>query len=80
MKIRGRVAEPPDQIKGMIARTQLYMADAYDSRYRLSRAQRQLFEAWDTRYPPDDWECRREQLIAKVQGNHNKFTKIKCFK
>lgn len=45
MKIHGRVAEPPDGAKGIVARTHLYMAEAYPARYRLSRAQQQLFEA-----------------------------------
>lgn len=78
MKVSGGVAEPPDQAKGLIARTHLYMADAYGSRYRLSRSQRQLFEVWNTRYPPDEWECRRERRIARIQGNHNNFTYKLC--
>ena len=78
MKIRGRVAEPPDIAKGIVARTHLYMADAYARYFRLSRTQRRLFEAWDRQYPPDAWECEREQRIARVQGNRNKITAKQC--
>lgn len=78
MKIRGRVAEPPDSVKGFVARTHLYMADAYASRYKLSRAQRRLFEVWNDTYPPDEWECERERRIASVQGNRNTITANQC--
>ncbi len=78
MKIQGRVAEPPDAAKGLVARTHLYFAEAYPSRYRLSRAQRRLFEEWDRQFPPDAWECERERRIAEVQGNRNAITERKC--
>lgn len=77
MKVAGRAAEPPDTAKGIVARAYLYMADAYP-RFQLSRAQRQLFEAWDIQYPPDDWECERESRIAEIQGNRNAFTARWC--
>ena len=79
MKIRGRVAEPPDSAKGIVARTHLYMSDAYPARFRLSRAQRQLFEAWDRQFPPDDRECERERRIARIQGNRNEITASQCY-
>lgn len=78
MRISGRKAEPSDAAKGIVARTHLYFADAYSSRYRLSRAQRRLFEAWDRQFPPDAWECERERRIAKVQGNRNEVTARQC--
>ena len=78
MKIRKRVVEPPDTSKGLVARTHLYMSDAYPSRFRLSRAQHQLFVSWDAQFPPDDWECERERRIRRIQGNHNPFTYRSC--
>ena len=79
MKIRGRIAEPPDSAKGIVAaRSHLYMSDAYPARFRLSRAQRQLFEAWDRQLPPDAWECEREIHIARIQGNRNEITASQC--
>ena len=53
------------------------MADSYE-RYRLSRQQRQLFEAWDKLYPVDNWECIRAKRIEKLQGNENIFVKKAC--
>ena len=80
MKIADNIVEPPDDVKGFVARTSLYMAQEYPRRYRLSRSQRQLFEAWDRMFPPDDWECERAQRIWKVQGNPNTITERRCVK
>jgi deoxyribonuclease-1 len=44
MKIDNRKAEPPEMARGQIARTYLYMSDAY-KRYNMSKAQRQLMHA-----------------------------------
>ena len=76
MKIHGRVVEPADAAKGIVARTHLYMSDAYPARFRLSHAQRQLFEAWDRQFPPD--ACEREKRIASIQGNRNVITANQC--
>ena len=78
MKISGRLVEPPDSAKGMVARTHLYMAEAYPARFRLSQSQRRLFESWDREFPPDAWECEREQRIHEIQGNTNDFTARQC--
>ena len=77
-KIHGRTVEPPDSVKGLVARTHLYMAATYPKRFRLSRQQQQLFEAWNKMFAPDSWECEREKRIARVQGNRNRFTVEKC--
>ncbi len=65
-----RVAEPPESVRGDIARTYFYMADMYG--LRLSRKQKQLFEAWSRMDPVDDAERRRAIRIQMVQGNRNK--------
>ena len=44
------------------------MRDQYS--LTLSRQQTQLFNAWNKQYPVTDWECERDERIAKVQGNH----------
>nr|VVV05042.1 Extracellular deoxyribonuclease [Aliivibrio wodanis] len=75
---KGRVAEPPAQSRGAIARTYMYMNKEY--RFNLSKAQRQLMEAWDKQYPVSAWECERDQRIAKIQGNHNQFVFKACTK
>ncbi|MDF2042370.1 MULTISPECIES: deoxyribonuclease I [unclassified Pantoea] len=69
-------AEPPARARGAIARTYFYMRDQYH--LRLSRQQTQLFTAWDRLYPVTQWECERDQRIAKVQGNHNPYVQQAC--
>ena len=78
MKIADRKAEPPIRSRGQIARTYKYMADAYAPRYRMSRQQTQLMDAWDKMYPVDAWECTRARRIKRLQGNENPFVKERC--
>ena len=78
MKIADRKAEPPIRSRGQIARTYKYMADAYAPRYRMSRQQTQLMDAWDKMYQVDAWECTRAKRIEKLQGNENPFVKGPC--
>lgn len=78
MKIADRKAEQPIRSRGQIARTYKYMADAYAPRYRMSRQQTQLMDAWDKMYQVDAWECTRAKRIEKLQGNENPFVKGPC--
>lgn len=64
-----RVTEPPESVRGDIARTYFYMVDLYG--LRLSRKQRQLFEAWSRMDPVDDAERKRAARIERIQGNRN---------
>ncbi len=68
---KARVAEPAPHIRGDVARTYFYMADRY--KVRLSKKQRQLFEAWAKSDPVDAWELERNRRIAAKQGNYNRF-------
>lgn len=79
MKISGRAVEPPAYTRGAIARTMLYMQDAY-AVYRMSGAQQKLMDAWNKQYPVDAWECLRAKRIEKIQGNENRFVKEACRK
>lgn len=76
-KVDGNRFEPPDRAKGQVARAALYMADSYP-KYRLSRQQQQLFEAWDKMFPVDQWECTRAKRIEALQGNANARVKEPC--
>ncbi len=40
---------------------------------RVSRQQRQLFEAWGRQDPVDTWEMERERRIAEIGGAGNLF-------
>lgn len=68
-----RRAEPPENVRGDIARTYFYMEQTY--KINLSDSQRQLFTAWDKQDPVDDWERERNRRIEKIQGNLNPFIK-----
>ncbi|MDA0427653.1 endonuclease I family protein, partial [Stutzerimonas frequens] len=68
-----RVAEPPESVRGDIARTYFYMEDQYG--LRISRKQRQLFEAWGRMDPVDAAERARAKRIEAIQGNGNPFVR-----
>ena len=77
MKIENKKAEPPEPARGKIARTYLYMEESY-SRYKMSKSQKQLMNAWDKIYPVSDWECKRAERINKLQKNRNKIMEDRC--
>ncbi|MDG9930022.1 MULTISPECIES: endonuclease I family protein [unclassified Pseudomonas] len=64
-------AMPRPEVRGMIARTYLYMSQRYG--LRLSRQERQLFDVWNRHYPAKPWERQRNQRIACVMGWSNPF-------
>ena len=47
MKIsfRDKIAEPPERVKGLVARTYLYMLNKY--KFKLSAKQKKLYETWN---------------------------------
>ena len=77
MKIDNRKAEPPENARGQIARTYLYMESTY-ARYSMSKSQRQLMNAWDKIYPVDAWECERADKISTLQRSQNDIVKSRC--
>lgn len=66
-----RVAEPRDDVKGLVARVTFYMFDRYA--LNMSRQQQQLLMAWDQQHPVTAWERQRDQRIASVMGHANPF-------
>ncbi len=66
-----RQIEPRDAAKGIVARANLYMAQKYD--IKLSQSQQALFKAWNTQYPPSDWERHWSQQVASIEGSSNSF-------
>ena len=79
MKIDNRKAEPPTEARGLIARTYLYMDDTY-ARYKMSKSQKQLMNAWNKMYPVSNWECKRAKRIESIQGNKNEVIVSLCSK
>ncbi|AVY93599.1 MULTISPECIES: endonuclease [Microvirgula] len=66
---RLRRVQPREEVRGRIARIQLYMHQRY--RLRLSSQDRKLFCAWANAYPVDDWELRRNERLVRWQGEGN---------
>ncbi|MFC0711574.1 endonuclease [Azorhizophilus paspali] len=68
---QARKAMPPEEVRGAVARIQLYMHDRYG--LHLSRQDRQLYEAWNRQYPVSARERRRNQEIACRMGWGNPY-------
>ncbi|BAP45228.1 endonuclease [Pseudomonas sp. LJDD11] len=66
-----KVAEPRDEVKGLVARTTFYMFDRYN--LNMSRQQQQLLMAWNKEHPVKPWEKLRDQRIAAIMGHSNPF-------
>ncbi len=62
--------EPPDRIKGDIARAMLYMHVTYE--LPLYGDLNQL-KSWNREDPPSDEEKERNLRISEIQGNENSF-------
>jgi len=77
MKIAHNKAEPRDEIKGLIARTYLYMQKTYP-RYHIGEPAYGIIKAWNNKYPVSRWECLRAYRIARLQGNDNMVVKPLC--
>ncbi len=71
-----KIAEPPEHVKGNVARVSFYMRDLYD--FELSPGQEKLFKAWSLADPVDDWECERDRRISSAQGNINPHVSHAC--
>jgi len=78
MEISNRKAEPPEDVRGDIARTYFYMEDAYPGHGIISKKNHKLFKTWDKQDPVSNWECEREARIHRLQDNSNRFVKRAC--
>jgi len=67
----GRFVEPPDAVKGQVARIYFYFEDRYG--HRIGRSQRRVFDAWNKQFPPDAAEIERDQRLAAITGVSNPF-------
>lgn len=68
---KGRRVQPPESVRGKIARITFYMVNKYN--LHLSAQERRLYCIWAKSYPVDRWEQVRNQRVAAVQGNVNPF-------
>ncbi|SFM07740.1 endonuclease [Legionella jamestowniensis] len=67
----GRLVEPGDEVKGIVARATLFMSYRYQ--LRLSDSQRQLFEAWNAMFPPTPWEKEWTKHVERIEGYKNPY-------
>jgi len=74
------IFEPPDAVKGVVARKQLYFYARYKNSRMFGRTsivywnqQIELFLKWNREFPPDAAEMRRNDLGQAWQGNRNPF-------
>lgn len=68
---QSRQADPPDSVKGKIARIYFYMHDRYD--LPMSQEKQITLVRWDEQFPPTDWERERDRRIAQRMGHSNPF-------
>lgn len=68
-------AKVKEELRGVIARTYLYFNKQYGM--KISKQEMQKYESWNKVYPPDAWEIKRNQRIAKIQGNGNTFITLR---
>ena len=68
---RRRNVEPRPAARGNIARAMFYMHETYD--LKIFRRQAELLKRWHREDPPDRDEKLRNQTIAEIQGNRNRF-------
>ena len=68
---KGRKVQPPEEVRGKIARITFYMVNQYN--LNMSAQERRLYCVWAKAYPVDRWEQVRNQRVAAIQGNVNPF-------
>lgn len=66
-----RIAQPRPEVRGEIARIQMYMSETYG--LRLGSQDRRLFCAWAARYPVTKREQARNRRAAALQGSANRY-------
>jgi deoxyribonuclease-1 len=70
------VAEPPDSVKGNIARIYFYMIQTHGA--QIPSEELTMYLYWDKLDPVDDWECLRNKRIHEEQGQGNHFVSQQC--
>ncbi len=63
--------EPPDCMKGNVARVWLYMSAIHG--VVMTETERSMFKEWDHADPVSPWEKLRDERIERAQGNSNPY-------
>ena len=78
VKIDDNYIEPPDEVKGDIARVYLYMDQRYS--LQLTTDEKEMFLRWHNLDAVDQRECDMAKIIMKVQGSSNRLLEEGCKK
>jgi deoxyribonuclease-1 len=70
IKKRYNIVEPPDRVKGDIARIHFYMHKQYGLPLNSSFL---FLKTWDKKDPPSKEEISKNKIIKEIQGNNNPF-------
>lgn len=68
---KNKIVEPAPHLRGMIARTYLYMRDTYQ--LPLTSDELRLYHSWHHQYPITEWERERSDKIKAIQGKGNHY-------
>jgi deoxyribonuclease I len=72
-KLNKKYFEPPDNVKGDIARIHLYMDHKYASLDLISKRQKKIYYDWHKIDPPSQMERKINKRIKILQGDSNIF-------
>ncbi|MFV3073148.1 endonuclease [Niveispirillum fermenti] len=65
--------EPPQSVRGDLARVWLYMIDTYG--VEVTEADLAVLKLWSLADPVDEWERLRDRRIEAAQGNFNPYVR-----
>jgi deoxyribonuclease-1 len=70
-----KVVEPSENVRGDIARIQLYLEHTYGEvlGFKFSTGKRSMLERWNEIDPVTSWEKERNKRICEAQGSGNKL-------
>lgn len=73
-----KVVEPSTNIRGDIARIQLYLEATYGQSldFKFSDEKRNMLEQWNEIDPVSDWEIERNKRICKAQASGNDLVSV----
>jgi deoxyribonuclease-1 len=78
VKISKTKIEPPDRIKGIVARTYLYMDWAYPKQSILGNKTRKIVTTWSRKFPVTRDECQLYVKKREKQKNTNPYLEKPC--
>lgn len=78
LKILDNIFDPPNHLKGDIARIYFYMESAYPGRVSIPVKTKKMLRRWSKKDLVSKEECLRFHKIYRLQGNINPYVAKKC--